>query len=197
MLDRPQEELLQRNTLTADWPLFDWLPVERSLLIVIQDGKKPSGIYRLAVEGDGRPEPLITGPFNSFCPKLSPSGDWLAYQSDESGVYEIYAVSYPDLEDRLQISTHGGSQPEWRNDGHEFYYVAPDRKIMVVSMETEPQFEPGVPTALFPTHILPQIEVRNQYDVTSDGQKFLVNTRLAVNAPIVIVTDWLSELELP
>jgi eukaryotic-like serine/threonine-protein kinase len=96
------------------------------------------------------------------------------------------------VENRRQISTGGGSQVRWRGDGKELFYVSPDRKIMAVDVRADPTFQAGEPHALFQTRILPAVEARNHYDVTADGQRFLVNSQRPEDAalPITVVVGW-------
>ena len=105
--------------------------------------------------------------------------------------------SYPDLSERLQVSTSGGSQPRWRGDGRELFFVAPDRKLMAVDFAPDQRREVGRPLALFATRILPPIEARNHYDAAPDGRRFVVNSRPAddATAPIAVVLDWAAETE--
>jgi Tol biopolymer transport system component len=144
---------------------------------------------------NGSERPLLKEPFNQMGARLSPDGRWLAYESEESGTPEIVARRFPELSDRRQISAGGGSQPRWRGDGKELFYVSPDRKLMAVDIRTQPAFETGAPHALFQTHILPTIEARNHYDASADGQQFVVNSRRPEDAslPITVVTGWALE----
>jgi hypothetical protein len=153
----------------------------------------------VAFDGSHRLEPLLADGFTELGARLSADGRWLAYFSDESGVEEVFVRSYPDLAERWQVSTAGGTQPRWRRDGRELYYVAPDRRIMAVDVGPGPRFEAGPPRPLFQTRILPPIEARNHYDVTPDGARFVVNSRPAedASAPVVVVLDWASELRRP
>lgn len=126
--------------------------------------------------------------------RLSPDGRWLAYGSNESGSNEIIVRSFPASGDRRQVSVGGGTQPAWRGDGRELFYISPDGRVMAVDIRTEPRFEAGTPRALFQTRILPLVEARNNYDVTADGQRFLVNSRRPEDAslPVTVVVPWVS-----
>ena len=141
----------------------------------------------------GTSRPVLQAAFNQEAARLSPDGRWLAYESEESGAYEIHIRSFPGAGERRQISKGGGQQPRWRRDGKELFYVSPDRKIMAVEIRPGPTLEAGVPRALFQTRIRPQIEARNHYDVTSDGQRFIVNSYRPEDAtlPIVVVAPWM------
>jgi Tol biopolymer transport system component len=126
--------------------------------------------------------------------RLSPDGRWLAYASLESGDLEIMVRSFPGGGERRQVSAGGGAQPAWRGDGKELFYVSPDGKIMAADIRTEAGLEVGAPRALFQTRILPLVEARNNYDVTRDGQRFLVNSRRPEDAllPITVIAPWVS-----
>jgi eukaryotic-like serine/threonine-protein kinase len=133
---------------------------------------------------------------------LSPDGNWLAYESDESGRNEVYLQRVPHADGarsaqrpgRLLVSTQGGMEPRWRRDGRELYYLNANGYMMATDVRPGPAgLEATVPRALF--------EVRavgyNRYDVTADGQRFLVNvpvqTRYANAATIVL--NWTSALK--
>ncbi len=193
-----KEELIRKMETFS--PLDDWSRDGRSLLFEILDLRTfTSDIGRVALNGDRRTEPILAAAFSELGARLSADARFLAYQTDESGVAEVFVRSYPDLAERWQISTGGGSQPRWRGDGRELYFVAPDRKLMAVEITTEPRFAAARPHALFQTNILPLVEARNHYDVTPDGRRFLVNSRLPedATAPIVVVLDWPSEITKP
>jgi Tol biopolymer transport system component len=165
-------------------PLDDWTADGRLLYTTI-DFKTFHFQAAQLPPGGGKPEPLLSGPDNYQMPHLSPDGRWLAYVSDESGRDEVLLRSFPDGRQRFAVSAGGGSQPRWRGDGKELYYVTPDRKIMSVAMGSEP----GKPQMLFQSRIVPLVEARNHYAVTKDGQRFLVNERLDDDAARPIVVD--------
>lgn len=143
----------------------------------------------------GTSRPLLEAKFSQLGARLSPDGRWLAYESDESGAREIFVRSFPEAAERRQVSLRGGTQPRWRGDGRELYYVSPDRKLMAVSIRTTGQFEAETPRALFQTRIVPLVEARNHYDVTADGQRFVVNSRPPGDGalPIIVLAGWAPE----
>src|SRR5204862_49735 len=81
--------------------------------------------------------------------QFSPDGRFVAYVSDESGRAEVYVQSFPASGGKWQISTGGGDQPQWRRDGGELFYMAPDKKLMAVPIAPGNEFAPGSPVALF------------------------------------------------
>jgi len=188
-------ELLWKGTRFS--PLTDWSRDGATLLMCEMDFRTfSSDVTRASVGGDRRVTPLLAADFTECGARLSPDGKWLAYESDESGIAEVVVRSYPDLNERWPISTVGGTQPRWRGDGDELYFVGPDRRLMAVEIRRAPRFAPQLPRALFATHILPLVEARNQYDVTADGERFLVNSRRPEDAtqPIVVLVDWMAGL---
>jgi len=130
--------------------------------------------------------------------QFSPDGKFVAYASNETGVWEVYVSPFPSGDGKWQIS-RGGSEPRWRKDGKELFYLSPDGKIMAVPVKTGNTFEAGVPNTLFQTHMRQAISAQDlfSYAVTNDGQKFLVNTKVETSnaAPLSVVLNWTSDLE--
>jgi Tol biopolymer transport system component len=176
-------------------PLDDWSRDGRLLLYEVIDWRT----FHLDVwvrdlqTGQGRP--VLQAKFNQSGARFSPDGAWIAYQSEESGISEVFIRSFPESRERRQVSSGGGSQPRWRGDGRELFYVSPDRKVVAVEVQTKPRLDVGPPRALFQTRILPLIEARNHYDAAADGQRFVVNSRRLEDAslPILVVSGWIPE----
>jgi Tol biopolymer transport system component len=132
--------------------------------------------------------------------QFSPNGRWIAYTSDESGRNEIYAAPFPGPGGKQQISTSGGRQPRWRGDGKEIFYLDRDNKLVSVAVNSQG-------ASLVVGAARPLFEVRSWtedslgfgyvYDVTADGQRFLVNTVLEqkASAPITLVVNWTADLK--
>jgi eukaryotic-like serine/threonine-protein kinase len=143
-------------------------------------------------------KPLLNAHGSYMNGKFSPDGNWVAYTSNESGKWEVYVTSFPAANGKWQISTNGGTQPRWRADGKELYFMDPEAKIMAVPVATGTSFEQGAPTALFqtdPKEIVASSE-RYVYDVTRDGQRFLVNTKVksADTQPMLVILNWYQGL---
>ena len=150
-------------------------------------------IWALDTTGDHRAFPAVQSRFNETHGVLSPNGQWLAYNSDESGRQEIYVASFPDTTRRSrQVSTAGGAEPRWRGDGMELYYLAPNHQLMAVPVTMGTTFEAGVPKVLFATRISTlDNEFRSHYAVAANGRKFLVNTVAdETTVPIMVVSNW-------
>ena len=147
---------------------------------VVYTGWDKIGNERLMIinrsETEGKP--LFPGAtFRQACGMLSADGKWLAYGSDESGRWEVYVTNYPGLGGKWQVSQGGGTEPRWRRDGRELFYLDAKGTLTAVAVSTENGFSSGVPQALFPLRARMPLSSTDvfSYDVTRDGQKFLVN----------------------
>ncbi|MGA9980562.1 MAG: protein kinase [Candidatus Sulfotelmatobacter sp.] len=129
--------------------------------------------------------------------RFSPDGLWVAYASSESGKWEIYVTSFPEVHGKWQVSNAGGTQPRWRGDGKELFYLSPDNKLMSVPVKTGANFDAGTPAVLFQAYPREFVATSEQffYDVTRDGQKFLINTQMkSAITPMSVVLNWPSTL---
>jgi hypothetical protein len=142
-----------------------------------------------------KPFPYLNSRFNEESGVFSPDGQWMAYQSDQSGRPEIYVQSFPLPNHRVQISTGGGTDPAWSKNSGELFYLASDRKLIAVPYRSAATtFEPGVGKVLFP---IPGDVVRRSYAVTADGRQFLIGKPVdeMVGEPITVVVNWVEELK--
>ena len=143
------------------------------------------------VPENAKPKPYLRTKFNEVYARFSPepSPRWVAYQSDETGRYEVYISAFPQPHGRFPISTGGGQYPEWGANGRELFYVAPDNKLMVVDLTiTADKVHPSAERALF---TLPIIDNGwNPYD-TIDGQRFLVRAvPQQASPPLTVIVNW-------
>jgi Tol biopolymer transport system component len=131
----------------------------------------------VAIAGGEPPVRLLNGGGGQRNGQISPDGKWLAYASDESGEWEIYATSFPGAAGKWQVSRGGGSEPRWRGDGKEMFYIAPSGMLMAVPVNGETTFATGQPVSLFQIHGRAPISSTDvfAYDVSKDGKRFLVN----------------------
>jgi serine/threonine protein kinase len=131
--------------------------------------------------------------------QFSPDGRWVAYASSESGNIEVYVSTFPEPNGKWQISTSGGQEPRWRRDGKELFYLSSDGKMMAVPIVGKDSFEAGTPAPLFTTHRRQPMSSQDvfSYDVTPDGQKFLIVTNVDQGqaAPMSILLNWTTEIE--
>jgi hypothetical protein len=141
--------------------------------------------------GSATPKPLLESREAMGQLSLSPDGKWAAYESNESGRVEIYAVPFPTPNRKWQISTDGGTRPVWNRNGHELFYRS-RQDMIAVRVDTTPTFRSGTPVNLFP---LPLPQYRPSYDVDREGQRFLV-LKLPDAPPREhhVVINWFEEL---
>ena len=159
-------------------------------------------IAMLAVDGDSDTDWLLRSEFNERNAVLSPNGRWIAYQSDETGQYEVYVQPFPNVEEgRSQVSNDGGIHPLWSRDGQELFYLeGPERaRLITVPVRPDGDFAAGNRQELFEwLYLLSNFDGRT-YDVSPDGQRFLaIKTNLvdddAETPQINIVLNWFQEL---
>jgi Tol biopolymer transport system component len=184
-----------------------WSPDGRYLLYTIaQKGNRDLWVLPAAAgtPPGTKPVPYLQGPYNEQQGQFSPDGRWIAYSSDESGSFQVYVQSFPAGAGKVQVSTAGGSQPRWRRDGKEIFYISADFRLSAVDVKTEPRFEIGAPQALFGvrTPVGGLADWFSHYDVAADGMRFLVNTVAAERAgpaptPITVIVNWQAALKQP
>ena len=149
---------------------------------------------------DRQPHPLLQSEWLIRNAQFSPDGKFVAYASSETGSWEVYVSPFPSFSSRWQVSRgDGGEEPRWRRDGKELFYLAPDGRLVAADVKTGTGFEAGLPTVLFQTRPRQPLSAMDffTYDVTADGQKFLVNSKVdtSVAAPLSVVLNWPSETE--
>jgi hypothetical protein len=148
--------------------------------------------------GERQPIPFPESPAQGRHPSISPDGRWLLYSATQTGRREVFIESMPEqmggprAGSRRQVSIGGGTQPAWRPDGKEIFYVAADGKMMSVSVDPDGDTpKVRLPKSLFPTHL--EIDyVFRQYDVSADGKRFLLAQPLdeSAAAPITVIVNW-------
>ncbi len=161
---------------------------------ILCEYQSPSGRH-LVVEPavGGTPTPFQSGPGNQTNGQISPDGKWVAYASDESGNWEIYATTFPGAAGKWQVSTGGGTEPRWRGDGKEIFYIGSTGMLNSVSVSAGATFSSGTPTPLFQIRGRAPISSTDvfTYDVAKDGKRFLVNRYVKPDqiAPLNIVLN--------
>jgi Tol biopolymer transport system component len=181
-IDRPWEAFrMAPSGLRAT----DWSRNGRQLLVAA-DGD----LWLFPAGNEAKPQKYIDSPFSEMHGNFSPDGQVVAYTSNESGKFEIYAETVPRSDKRWSVSAGGGYEPRWRADGREIYYLSDDRRLMAVSVGAGPSF--GIPKPLFQTHVPPGVTaLRTHYVPNRDGQRFLVNVATdTVASPITVVVNW-------
>ena len=152
-------------------------------------------IWVVSLEGSRQARPFLRTRFNEDSAVFSPDGQWLAYTSDESGAKQVYAVRFPDGNGRVQISTDGGSDPQWAGNGRELFYLN-GGKMLSASISSQPVFTAGRPQVLFAGTFHARTS-NPAYAVTRDGQHFLMVKQTDTESPrqIDIVLNWFEELK--
>ena len=142
--------------------------------------------------GDFEEVPFSRSPANESVPRLSPDGRFLAYASDESGQFEIYVSSFPDGDNKQRVSLDGGVQPSWRADGRELFFEWHGTlRAVAVSGSTAPTC--GPPKPLFESAALSRFAFVT-YDVSADGQRFVIAEQVEESSNIIRVTqNWHEE----
>ena len=148
---------------------------------------------------DRQAHPLLQSQWLIRNAQFSPDGRFVAYASSETGNWEVYVSPFPGFGSKWQVSRGGGEEPRWRHDGSELFYLAPDARLMAAEVKTGTGFEAGTPVALFQTHPRQPLSAMDffSYDVTADGQKFLVNTKVdtSSSAPLSVILNWSAEMD--
>jgi serine/threonine protein kinase/Tol biopolymer transport system component len=194
----PEERLLE-NLTSFDSPL-GWSPDGQQLIYDAADSKIGTHLWMVPIDGDRNPIPLLnSGPaIKELQGQVSPDGRWLAYVSDERGRQDVYVRPFPSGREKWLISPQGGIEPAWRGDGQELFYLAGDRSLMAVAIAGGRTFEASMPIRLFETKmstVMNTSMVRNQYVVTRDGQRFLINQPTGDPPAITVIVNWPSLLK--
>ena len=141
----------------------------------------------------GSPTRFLASRGSEMNGQISPDGKWVAYASDESSNWEIYLTSFPAASGKWQISRGGGTEPRWRGDGKEIFYIAPGGILTAAAVTMEGPVAIGTPSPLFQMHGRAPISSTDlfTYDVTRDGQRFIVNRYVKSEhvAPLTIVLN--------
>ena len=152
-----------------------WSLDDRQILFTRQ-GASGDHLELVPVAG-GEPTRFLTDATSETNGQISPDGKWVAYASDESGNWEIYVTTFPGAAGKWQVSRGGGTEPRWRGDGGEIFYIAPTGMLTAVSVNSASTFVTGTPAPLFQIRGRAPISSTDvfSYDAAKDGKRFLVN----------------------
>jgi serine/threonine protein kinase len=174
-----------------------WMPDGQSVLFAEQDPETNDDIKILSLGDKREPRFVLRTPFDESYPGVSPDGRWIAYLSNETGRSEVAIRPASGSFEQWQVSTAGGSQARWRDDGRELYFVSPDGFLMAVSIETQPVFRPGAPRQLFRLPERPERDTPIFEDVTPDGKRFLLNVPVVARSSVGFhaIVNWPALLD--
>jgi eukaryotic-like serine/threonine-protein kinase len=177
----------------------DWSRDGQYLVFTHQDAKTLLDVWFLPLNSSERkPVPFLQSAANEHWARLSPDGRWMAYVSDGAGRDEVYVRPFPSGDGQWQISSAGGTEPRWRRDGKELFFIAADGSMMAAAVASETTgtrlvFLPGASQPLFDTHSQPINTLAWRYDVTPDGKRFLLALPVGASAgppPLNVVVNW-------
>ena len=174
----------------------DWSRDGRFLTVHGQTTDGSFDLFAMPLEGDREPFAYLATEFDEFGGRFSPDGRWMAHTSNKSGQLEVYIRPFPKPGREWKVSASGGSTAVWRRDGKELYYIAPDATLMAAPIEMGEELKVGTAQPLFPTGMATGFRLRN-YDVSADGQRFLVATltEQAAAPRLTVITNWLKALQ--
>jgi len=171
---------------TAQWLKDD------SILFVTPSGKI---FYRLGLSGAQKPVSVFNTEFENNAPRVSFDERWVAYQSVESGRWEVYVAAFPSFNGRRQVSDTGGVQPHWRRDGKELFYLTLDGKVMSVEMKPGSSIDTNAPRTLFQSSLIVD-PYTNAWEVSADGKKFVLGEPVGESGkPVNVVLNWTEGLK--
>jgi serine/threonine protein kinase len=171
----------------------DWTSDGKFIVYQAQDRRTHYDLWAVPVDHPDQARPLVRTDFDDIQGQVSPSGRWLAYASNESSRLEVYVQPMHGSGRRLEISTDGGSDPRWRGDERELFYVARDGRLMAVDLGGRGQIEPGTPRPLFQLHDVSVLApYLGAYDVQPDGQRFLIREPIEnlQTLPLTVLVNW-------
>jgi len=170
-------------------------PDGRALIAGHRSANRGWDVVGIPLDG-GEAVPLVAGESQEVQGRVSPNGQYLAYTSYESGRWEVYVTTYPGGSGRWQVSSTGGTEPFWRGDGRELFFVSLDRRLTSVDVDMGPPIEFGIPRKLFDAPMPRNYLTRNRYFATADGKRFLMLTLLDRGRvpPTTVILNWAADL---
>jgi Tol biopolymer transport system component len=174
-----------------------WSPDGRILAFAQNHPETDWDIWLAHVGGEQRQDAFLSTRFREHNPMISPDGRWLAYQSDETGRFEVYVQPFPEGGSKWLVSVGGGTEPLWARNGEELFYRSGQR-VMAASIRSGPNFEAESPALLFEGPFSPSLGFGSPaYDITPDGDRFVM---IAPETPtpqteFYVVVNWLEELK--
>jgi Tol biopolymer transport system component len=165
-------------------------------LVVFQGSD--DNLWLLPLAGERNAHPLMQTPTVENHARVSPNGRWIAFSSTDADETRVYVTTFPEPTDLTPVSPGAGSDPQWRADGRELYYIGPGDWLIAVEVETQGAFAAGTQTPLFDARFDPQTRAfGSPYAVTPDGERFLVAENPQYAEPHLIVTQNWSGASAP
>ena len=191
-----QETLLLKLGTPTGWAT-DWSKDGRFIMYQIPSATTGQDLWIARgdgkTDGDVKPFPYLQGQFDEQNGAFSPDGRWVAYNSNESGIDEVYIQPFPASGGRWQISSGGGITPRWKGDGTELFFIAADRNLMGVPIRTSgASLEPGTPSRLFVIPSIQGLVNRDEYVVNAAGTRILTSAQTSdASASLVsVIVNW-------
>jgi Tol biopolymer transport system component len=165
-----------------------------TLAFMRQNAQTSRDIYVLSLRGQHGPRPVVSTFAYEGGAQFSPNGHWMAYASDESGQMQVYVRPFPGPDRRWPVSTQGGTQPVWNRNGKEIFYRI-GNKMMVVDVSGRVDLTLSQPRQLFDQrYVFQNISLAN-YDVSPDGQRFVMVKDETGSGRLNVVLNWTEELK--
>ena len=176
------------------WPdPQSWTPDGRTLVFSTKGRETSDDIWTLSVGGDREAKPWLQTRAAEWAGRLSPDGRWMAYNSDESGRFEVYVQAFPGPGGKWLVSDGGGFNPIWSRDGRQLFYRRGDQ-FLAAGVETEPSFTVGKPVVLFAGRYR---STGRDFDVFPDGQHFVMmrNDEPRTSPNVGVLSNWWRALD--
>jgi eukaryotic-like serine/threonine-protein kinase len=160
------------------------------------DRKTGTDIWALPLVGERKPFSIVATAFDDRDAAISPGSKWMAYDNNETGRSEVYITAFPSGGAKWQVSTSGGTNPTWRRDGKELFFLDPADYVMAVDVSSSGNVaRMGTPHMLF--HVTGLQKEQGPYTVSADGKKLLINSGdiKEESQPLTLVQNWASELK--
>ena len=157
---------------------------------------RTADVWIFPLFGDRKPFPLAETEFLEGSATFSPDGRWVAYTTNEPGWPNVYVQPFLRTGGKYPVSRDGGYQPRWRSDGKELFYLALDGTMMTVPVDATGEFHAGAPQPLFRMGAMAN-SYRQQFAVTKDGQRFLVNapSQQSSGPQLTVVVNWIATIQ--